>query len=71
MPHQKLQTSASFLGNRFRNRTINRGTAIKRVITSELLHYKATSKNPKLCVTLPAQNAHYLNVNSAIGSVAR
>ena len=31
-------------------------------------HYnakKATSENPKLCVTLPRQNAHLPNVNSA------
>jgi superfamily I DNA/RNA helicase len=29
-----------------------------------------TSENPKLCVTLPRQNAHLPNVNSAFVSVA-
>ena len=31
---------------------------------------KDTSKNPKLCVTLPQQNAHLLHVNCAFASVA-
>ena len=30
----------------------------------------ATSENPELCVTLPRQNAHLPNVNSAFVSVA-
>ena len=36
----------------------------------EILKPKGTSKNSNLCVTLPRQNAHLLQVNSAFASVA-